>query len=230
MLRRAPVSGCRREHFLRKSLPERGWADPCQVHQLVVGSFRPSQWRRGLARSHGRERVRPRRYASCGQMMAGSTSRPARLSQYRFRPAGRAVGRDTRKSTSGPSFRPRVYPATRLLLPGQVRGVAGLGLSGVAASVRGVLGQLAAGGRSRATECCGPARGRRPLHLRFTGVTPRWASESVCLYRKPLADSSSWMHGLTCRSAPLGALWAAIPKGASPWAIARASGGCRLPG
>jgi hypothetical protein len=164
--------------------------------------------------------------------MAGSTSRPVRLSQYRFRPAGpgRAVGRDTRKATSGPSPGPRVSPATRLLLPGRVCGVAGLGLSGVAASVGGVLGQLAAGGRSRATECCSPARGRGPLHLGFTGVTPRWASKSVCLYRKPLADSSSWMRGLTYRSAPLGALWAAIPKGASPWAIARASGGCRLSG
>jgi hypothetical protein len=75
----------------------------------------------GLARSHGRERVRPRRYASCGQLMAGSTLRPARLSQYRFRPARRAVGRDTRKATSGPSPGPRVSPAARLLLPGRVR-------------------------------------------------------------------------------------------------------------
>jgi hypothetical protein len=121
----------------------------------------------GLARSHGRERVRPRGYASRGQLMAGSTSRPARLCKYRFRPAGCAVGRDTRKATSGPSPGPRVSPATRLLLPGRVRGVAGLGRSGVAASVRGVLDQLAAGGRSRATERCSPARGRRPLYLRI---------------------------------------------------------------
>jgi hypothetical protein len=45
----------------------------------------------GLARSHGRERVRPRRYANCGQSMAGSASRPARLFQCRFRPAGRTA-------------------------------------------------------------------------------------------------------------------------------------------
>jgi hypothetical protein len=109
-------------------------------------------------------RVASSRYANCGQLIAGSTSRPAGLSQCRFRPAGRTVGRDIRKATSGPSPGPRVSPAARLLLPGRVRGVAGLGHSGVAASVRGVLGQLAAGGRSRATECCSPVRGRRPLH------------------------------------------------------------------
>jgi hypothetical protein len=60
-------------------------------------------------------------------------------------------------------------------------------------------------------------------------LTPQWSSKSVCLYRKPLADSSSWMRDLTCRYAPLGGLWAAIPKGASPWAIARASGGALCP-
>jgi hypothetical protein len=67
---------------------------------------------------------------------------------------------------------------------------------------------------------------------RSRGLTPQWASESVCLYRKPLADSSGWMRGLTCRSAPaapLGGLWATIPGGASPWAIARASGGALCP-
>jgi hypothetical protein len=51
-------------------------------------------------------------------------------------------------------------------------------------------------------------------------MIPRWASESVCLYRKPLTDSSSWMRGLARRSAgravaPLGALWATIPEGGS---------------
>jgi hypothetical protein len=59
-------------------------------------------------------------------------------------------------------------------------------------------------------------------------LTPRWSSESVCLYRKPLADSSSWMRGLTCRSVSLGGLRAAIPGGGLQ-SIARASGGALCP-
>jgi hypothetical protein len=49
---------------------------------LAVGRFRPSQWRRGVRTVPWWGRVRVRRYADCGQLMAGSTSRPARLSQY----------------------------------------------------------------------------------------------------------------------------------------------------
>ncbi len=146
-----------------------------------------------------------------------------------FPPRWAGCGPRYPESISGPLLGPRVAPATRLLLPGRVCPAAGLGHGGVAAGVRGVLGQLAPGGRSRATDCCSPARGRRPIHLGVGGLTPQWSSESVCLYRMPLADSSSWMRGLTCRTAPLGGLWAAIPKGASPWAIARASGGALCP-
>jgi hypothetical protein len=67
---------------------------------LAAGRLCPSQWRRGVRIVPWWKRMRPRRYADCGQLMAGSTSRPARLSQYRFRPAGRTVtatvGRNTR--------------------------------------------------------------------------------------------------------------------------------------
>ena len=61
-----------------------------------------------------------------------------------------------------------------------------------------------------------------------SGVAPWWLSESVCLYRKPLADSSSWKRGSTCRSASRGGLEAAIPGG-GPRAIAQASGGALCP-
>jgi hypothetical protein len=162
------MSGRRREHFLRKSLPERVWADPCRMLQLVVGRFRPSQWRKGVSTvpwwvasaPASLRRLRP----MDGRLnLASSQVVPVPFSA----PLG-TVDRYTRKVSSGPSPGPRVSPATRLLLPGRVRGAAGLGHNGVAASVRGVLGQLAAGGRSRATECCSTARGRRPLRL---GVT-----------------------------------------------------------
>jgi hypothetical protein len=99
------------------------------------------------------ERVHPRRYAVDGRLNC-------------FRSAGRTVGRDTRKEASGPSPGLRVSPAARLLLPGRVRWVAGKWRRG---SVRRVLGQPAAGGRSQATESGSPARSRRPLQY---GVIP----------------------------------------------------------
>ena len=127
-------------------------------------------------------------------------------------PAGRAGGRDTRRWS--PGHRPGLGLSRRpgFSSPARVRWVAGLGPGGVAAGVRGVLDSwlpAAVPGRLRAVQ---PAVGGLSTS-ESGGLTLRWASESVCLYRKPLADSSSWMRGLTCRSALLGGLEAAIPGG-----------------
>jgi hypothetical protein len=186
MLRRAPVAGRRREHLYgshclsvvglicvgRSLLAVGRFRTPGRVSHGSVGGFALS---RGGSDS---ERVRPRRYADCGQLMAGSTSIPARLSQYRFRSAVRFVGCDqcdAQKETSGPSPGPRVSPVARLLLPGRVRWVAGLGRSGGSAAYVGSWGNwLPAAGPGRLNS---PARGRRPLH--FHPRTPTEGDPSV---------------------------------------------------
>jgi hypothetical protein len=161
-------------------------------------------------------------------VVAGSTSRPAELSSTVFRPRWAGWRPRYPEVVSGPSPGPWVAPAARLQLPGRVRGVAGLGHGGVAAGVRGVLDSwLPAAVPGRLCAAVHPAVGGLST-AESGGSTPWWTSESVCLYRKPLADSSSWMRGLTCRSASLGGLEAAIPGGGLR-AISRASGGALCP-
>jgi hypothetical protein len=157
--------------------------------------------------------------------MAGSTSRPAPLFLYRFcrRPGGlsaaipegvlRAIAR-----ASGHPGSPASDPRPRSQYCGPRARRSGCG-------VRGVLNSwLPAAGPGDCVQQSSPRSAASPLRVGWS--TPQWASESVCLYRKLLGDSSSWMRGSTCRPAPLGGLSAAIPGGELR-AIARASG-CAL--
>ena len=133
---------------------------------------------------------------------AGSTSRPAELSSTVFRPRW-AGWRPRYPEVWSPGHRPGFGSPRR---PGcsssaRVRGVASLGPGGVAAGVRGVLDSwLPAAVPGRLCAAVQPAVGGLST-AESEGLTLWWASESVCLYRKPLADSSSWMRGSTCRSA-----------------------------
>jgi hypothetical protein len=194
----------------------------------VVGRFRPSQSVLGCWQS-------PVVGSSCPRLVTPTAAGGGRLNlassqaiQYRFPPPLGRLWQRYPEVVSGPSPGPRVAPAARLQLPARVRWVAGLGLGGVAEGVRGVLDSwLPAAVHGRLCAAVQPAVGGLST-AESRGLTPRWSSESVCLYRKPLADSSSWMRGLTCRSASLGGLEAAIPGGGLR-AIARASGGALCP-
>jgi hypothetical protein len=208
MLHRAPVRGRRREHLCGShclsavtawGAPARGWQVPSESVGVGV-----------LAKSRGWEQLPPLGYADCGRWG------PA---QRRVQPiypvpfSAPASGRDTRRWS--PGHRPGLGSPRR---PGcsssaRVRWVASFGPGGVAAGVlvRGVLDSwLPAAVPGRLCAAVQPAVGGLST-AESEGLTLWWASESVCIYRKPLADSSSWMHGLTCRSVPLGGLEATIP-------------------
>jgi hypothetical protein len=138
MSHRAPVKGRRRgqlcgSHCLSMA-GLTAWGTPAHSRQVLSESV-------GVgveAKSRGWEQL-PRLVTSTAASGAGSTSRPAELSSTVFRPRWAGWGPRYLEVDSEPSPGPRVTPATRLQLPGRVRCVAGLGLSGVAAGVRGVL-------------------------------------------------------------------------------------------
>jgi hypothetical protein len=185
-----------------------------------------------LARSRGWERLPPFEHADCGRWWPAQPRVQPGYPVPFPAPTGRAGGRDTRRWSLGhrPGRGSPRWPGCSS--PGRVRWVVGLGLGGVAAGVRGVLDSwLPAAVPGRLCAAVQPAVGGLSA-AESGGLTLRWSSESVCLYRKPLADSSSWMRGSTCRSAPLGrleaAIVAAIPGGGLR-AIARASGGALCP-
>jgi hypothetical protein len=211
--------------FLRESLPEHGRDDRMGcIGSWLAGSVRVSQ-RRVLAPSLGWERLPPLEYADCGQwwaLVAGLTSRPAELSSAVFRPRWAGWRPRYPEVVSGPSSGPRVAPGPAAALrPGPW--CCGPGCGRVAAGVRGALDSwLPAAVPGRLCAAVQPAVGGLST-AESGGLTPWWVSESVCLYRKPMADSSNWMRGSTCRSASLGVLEAAIPGGGLR-AIARASG------
>jgi len=141
-------------------------------------------------------------------------------------PAGRLCCRDTRRWS--PGHRP-----DRRWRPGfnSPAGLVGLRSAGTVEWRRAYVGPWIVGCRrpvpGDCTAAVQPAVGGLSTR-ESSGVAPWWLSESVCLYRKPLADSSSWKRGSTCRSASRGGLEAAIPGG-GPRAIAQASGGALCP-
>ncbi len=162
MLHRALGQGSSPGTFLpaRDSLPARDRSDPYRMFAAVrrwqlAGSVRVSG-SGGSALSLW-ERVRPHRCADCGQLMAGSTSRPAKLYLYCFRSARRTVGR----VAAIPGRRlPGHRPGARLLLFGRIRWVAGLGRGGGAAAYVESLGnRLPAAGPGRLNVAIQPAVG-----------------------------------------------------------------------